>query len=161
MPTYSLDISDFNDASYTLLGITTSMVDYQLAYLLNRHLEIRFKRAEKNLEFEIKNNQLSFSIFNFDDQYNFMEWFLIANKFKQSETNINSNTLFSNTSYNFETTNYLIPERKKIDYFIKITGEIDTAFNDEIIQKIKSILPIEAVFEVNPYELKSKDFLIF
>ncbi|HEX5742295.1 MAG TPA: IPExxxVDY family protein, partial [Flavobacteriaceae bacterium] len=69
--------------------------------------------------------------------------------------------LFTTTNYNFDSINYLIPERKSFDFFLKITGGVKHTFSKELIQNIKSIQQIEAVFEINPDELKSKDFLIF
>lgn len=161
MPTYSLDISDFIDTSFSLYGIKTSLEDYRLAYLLNKQLEIQFERAQNNLEFEIKNEKQSYSLFNFEDIYNYNDWFLISNKSAQTKSNNQVVNLFTPTNYNFDSIHYLIPERKSFDYFIKITGGVKNSLSKELIQKIKTIQLIDAVFEVNPEELKSKDFLIF
>ncbi|MDP2089669.1 MAG: IPExxxVDY family protein [Flavobacteriaceae bacterium] len=161
MPTYSLDLSDFLDTSFSLFGIKTSLEDYRLAYFLNKQLQTQFERTEKNLEFELNNEKQSYSLFNFEDVYNYNDWFLISNKFTQTNKNNQVADLFTQTNFNFDSINYLIPERKSFDYFIKITGGIKNSLNQELIQKIKSIDFIEAVFEVKPNELKSRDFLIF
>ncbi len=161
MPTYSLDFNDFTDTSFSLIGIKTPLEDYRLAYFLNKQLDTRFKRAEKNLEFEINNEQQSFSLFSYEDVYHYIDWFLIANKFSQTKTNNQVENLFTPTNFNFESINYLIPERKSFDYFLKITGGDINLSDQAFIQKIKSIHLVEAVFEVKPEDLKSKDFLIF
>jgi hypothetical protein len=161
MPTYSLDISDFIDTSFSLFGIKTSLDDYRLAYFLNKQLKTRFEKTENNLEFEQNKKKQSFSLFNYEDIYNYNDWFLISNKFVQTSTNNQTVNLFTTTNYNFDSINYLIPERKSFDFFLKITGGVKHTLSKELIQNIKSIQQIEAVFEINPDELKSKDFLIF
>ncbi|PIX13298.1 MAG: IPExxxVDY family protein, partial [Flavobacteriaceae bacterium CG_4_8_14_3_um_filter_31_8] len=60
-----------------------------------------------------------------------------------------------------ETKTFLIPEKKKIDYFIKFSGEIETSFIANIIKKIKSIDQIITTYSIDKNTLKSKDFLIF
>ena len=161
MPTYSLDISDFSNTSFSLFGIKTPLEDYRLAYFFNKQFQTRFERAAKNLEFESNNEKQSYSLFCFEDIYHFNDWFLIANKFTQTKTDNQVENLFTPTNFNFESINYLIPERKSFDYFLKITGQDNNFFNQDFIQKIKSIHLVEAVFEVKPDALKSKDFLIF
>lgn len=161
MPTYSLDLSDITDTSFLLYGVKTSLEDYRLAYFLNKYLETKFERAEKNLTFDLNNIKHHYSLFNFEDTVNYNNWFLIANKFKQSSVNYQVDNLFTSTNYHFDSINYLIPERKSFDYFIKITGGIEAPKSLKLLRQIKSINLIEAVFEVKPEDLKSKDFLIF
>jgi hypothetical protein len=161
MPTYSLDLSDFIETSFSLFGIKTSLDDYRLAYFLNKHLKTRFEKTENNLEFELNNEKQSYSLFNYEDVYNYNDWFLISNKFIQTRTNNLTVNLFTTTNYNFNSINYLIPERKSFDFFLKITGGVKNTLSKELIQNIKSIQLIDAVFEVKPDELKSKEFLIF
>ncbi|MDO9260733.1 MAG: IPExxxVDY family protein [Flavobacteriaceae bacterium] len=161
MPTYSLDISDFSDTPFSLFGIKTPLEDYRLAYFLNKALLTQFKRAESNLEFETNNEKKSFSLFSFEDIYHYTAWFLIANKYKQTKTDHLVENLFTPTNFNFESINYLIPERKSFDYFLKIIGGEKNFNNRAFIQQLKSIHLVEAVFEIAPEELKSKDFLIF
>ena len=161
MPTYSLDLSDFLDTSFSLFGIKTSLEDYRLAYFLNKQLQTRFERAENNLEFELNSEKQSYSLFNFEDVYNYNDWFLISNKFSQTRTKNQVVNLFTPTNYNFDSINYLIPERKSFDFFLKISGGVKNSLNQKLIQKIKLIHLVDAVFEVKPEELKSKDFLIF
>ena len=79
MQVHSLGIEDFCEEEYALIGIHTTLEDYKLAYLLNQHLKTRFKKAAFNLDFENKNNNASFSIFEYTNlQYDF-DWFLISN----------------------------------------------------------------------------------
>ena len=64
MQLYSLEIDDFSSYDYHLIGIHSTLEDYRLAFLLNKHLGVNFKRASYDLDFENKNNNsfTSFSI---------------------------------------------------------------------------------------------------
>ncbi len=161
MPKYNLEMSDFIDIDFSLIGITCSIEDYRLAYFLNKNLNTNFKREETDLEIEIKASKHSFSIYSYKNLHYFNDWYLIANKYIKTEVVNQPSNLFSATNYNVETTNYLIPEQKKIDYFIKISGGIEADYYQNLITTIKSIQQVEAVFKINPDELKSIDFLIF
>lgn len=161
MPKYNLEMSDFIDIDFSLIGITCSIEDYRLAYLLNKHLNTNFERNETNLEIEIKSTQQSYALYGYKNTHYFNDWYLIANKFTQIHTVNQSSNLFSTTDYRVESISYLIPEQKKIDYFIKITGGIEPDYYQNLITTIKSIQQVEAVFKINPDELKSIDFLIF
>jgi len=52
MQVYSLDIDDFNEDNYTLIGIHTALEDFKLAYLLNKNLDTHFSKANYSLDFE-------------------------------------------------------------------------------------------------------------
>ena len=60
-----------------------------------------------------------------------------------------------------ETKTYLIPEKKKVDFFIKISGEISFEFVANAVNKIKNIEQIITSYSIDKNTLKSKDFLIF
>jgi hypothetical protein len=156
MQVHSLGIEDFCEEEYALIGIHTTLEDYKLAYLLNQHLKISFKKANFNLDFENKNNNASFSIFEYTNlQYDF-DWFLISNSIKEDKATIsNGLPLFT------ETKTYLIPEKKNIDFFIKISGDIELELVRKTIQKIKEVNQIITSYQIDKNSLKSKDFLIF
>ena len=42
MQVHSLDIEDFYEDNYTLIGIHTALEDFKLAYLLNNNLDTLF-----------------------------------------------------------------------------------------------------------------------
>ena len=156
MQVHSLGIEDFCEEEYALIGIHTTLEDYKLAYLLNQYLKISFKKANFNLDFENKNNNASFSIFEYTNlQYDF-DWFLISNSIKEDKATIsNGLPLFT------ETKTYLIPEKKNIDFFLKISGDVEPELVTETIQKIKGVNQIITSYQIDKNSLKSKDFLIF
>ncbi len=155
MQIHSLGL-DICEEEYSLIGIHTTLEDFKLAYLLNKKLGTSFYKSKQDLNFEKMEKQTSFSIFNYlNKEYDF-DWFLIANSSKR-ENQTESNELLLTS----ETKTYLIPEKKKVDFFIKISGNLDYSFVAEITDKIKTIDQVITSYSIDKNTLKSKDFLIF
>jgi len=144
------------EEEYSLIGIHTTLEDFKLAYLLNKKLGTSFYKSKEDLNFEKMNKHSSFSIFNYTNNTYDFEWFLIANSSKR-ENQTESNELLLTS----ETKTYLIPEKKKVDFFIKITGSLDFSYVAETIDKIKTVDQIITSYSIDKNTLKSKDFLIF
>ncbi|WP_439132905.1 IPExxxVDY family protein [Polaribacter sp.] len=144
------------EEEFSLIGIHTTLEDYKLAYVLNKKLATRFCKNKEDLTFGKENKQASFSIFNYVNKTYDFEWFLIANSSRKENQTISKELLLSS-----ETKSYLIPEKKKVDFFIKITGNIQYTYIVETIQKIKAIDQVITSYSIDKNTLKSKDFLIF
>ena len=156
MQVHSLDIEDFYEDNYTLIAIHTALEDFKLAYLLNNNLDTLFSKAIYSLDFESKDSKSSFSVYNYiNEEYDF-EWYLISNSYTEERTNA-SDTIVLAT----ETNTYLIPEKKKVDYFIKIVGEPTQETIYKTVDKIKQINQVVTSYTVEINSLKSKQFLIF
>ncbi len=155
MTVYELDFDDFSACEYSLLAIHTPLEDYKLAYLLNRRLDYKFNKSDINIDKKSKNDVLtSFSVYEYSDaEYNFL---LIKNTLKKKVI-IDNNSLF-NVSHEVH---YLIPERKKVDYFIKIEGDVDSIYLSKLIQKLIEFPQLLTSYKIDINSLKSKDFLIF
>ena len=153
MQVYSLEIEDFNEDKYTLIGIHTALEDFKLAYLLNKNLDTHFSKATYSLDFE---SNASFSVYNYvNEEYDF-EWYLISNSFTEERTNALDTIVLAT-----ETKTYLIPEKKKVDYFIKIVGEPTQETIYKTVNQIKQINQVVTSYTVELDSLKSKQFLIF
>ncbi|CAM1339086.1 IPExxxVDY family protein [Tenacibaculum aestuarii] len=156
MPIYEVNINDFSNDDYTLIGVHTTLNDYRLAYLLNKHLQVNFRRANYDLDFFQKNIESSYVVYEYTNTKLDQDWFLISNVFKYTlETE--SISLFGQS----DSTSYLIPEKKKIDFFLKIEGEFDYGFIVKLIENINQVPQIITSYEIEVNSLKSKDFLIF
>jgi len=156
MPIYEVNINDFSNDDYTLIGIHTTLNDYRLAYLLNKHLQVNFRRANYDLDFFQKNIESSYIVYEYTNTKLDQDWFLISNVFKYIlETE--SISLFGQS----DSTSFLIPEKKKVDFFLKIEGEFDYDFIVKLIEKTNQIPQIITSYEIEVNSLKSKDFLIF
>lgn len=156
MQIHSLGLDDFNEDNYTLIGIHTALEDFKLAYLLNNNLNTHFSRANFSLDFEKNDNKASFSIYNYTNEKYDYEWYLISNSYKEEKVN-EGDTLALST----ETITYLIPEKKRVDYFIKIVGETNQELVSKTIDKIKTIGQVVTSYTIETDTLKSKEFLIF
>jgi len=155
MQIHSLGL-DISEDEYSLIGIHTTLEDFKLAYLLNKKLGTHFYRSKEDLSYEKLKKQASFSIFNYSNlKYDF-EWFLIANSSKIENQTASHELLLTS-----ETKTYLIPEKKKVDFFIKIIGNVQYSFIAETVHKIKTIDQVITSYAIDKNTLKSKDFLIF
>ena len=155
MQTHSLGLDSLCEDEYSLIGIHTTLEDYKLAYLLNRILGTSFCKCKKDLHIEELSKKIPFSLYNYSNlEYEF-EWFLIANSSRR-ENQTESNELLLTT----ETKTYLIPEKKKVDFFIKISGNVSYSFVVETIDKINTIDQVITSYSIDKNTLKSKDFLI-
>ena len=144
------------DDDYSLVGIHSTEEDYRLAYLLNKHLKTKLTRFKHNLDFE--NSDAEFPLFEFKDKNSYINYYLINNKYKTFVQNQNNTGLFGG---NYSTISYLIPEKKKIDFFLKIEGSYCENFMKSLIEKLNTINQIITSYSIEPTTLKSKDHLIF
>lgn len=157
MQVHTLDFNDFYESNYTLIGIHTTLEDYRMAYLLNQELKIQFKKANFTLNTTSKNQEANFAIYEYSDENLDVNWFLIANSYKNKKSMVEKNQLF-----NTEIITYLIPEKKKIDFFIKIEDSNPNGLLiDTTIEKINKINQVITCYLVQTEQLKSKKALIF
>ncbi|RPD91227.1 IPExxxVDY family protein [Aureibaculum marinum] len=139
---------------YILIGINSTLEDYRLAYFLNREFNIKLNCKPEGLCFNDKD--CSFSFYDYECNTSFSSWSLLANKQIHTSANANANNLFHEDTK----TNYLINEKKEVDFFLKIDGDIDLE-ESELTKKIKNIKGVITSYIINPQNLKSKDYLIF
>jgi hypothetical protein len=127
--------------------------------MLNKHLKLRLQRKEHDIDF--KYLESSYSIFEWDNETEYIFWNLISNICKKEEDSLYSTgTLFDNNEKVLKTF-HLISEYKKVDYFLKISGEIQNVDKKFILGQLQAIPQIITSYTVNPLKIKSKDHLIF
>lgn len=152
MQLLTFDLED----DYLLIGVHSTEEDYRLAYLLNKHLKTKLIRFKHHLDF--KNSNAEFPLFEYKDEKNFINYYLINNKYSQVVNTQNNEGLFEG---NYSTISYLIPEKKRVDYFLKIEGCNQHNFVQDLIEKLNSISQIITSYSIEPNTLRSKDHLIF
>ena len=100
--------------SFELLAFHTTLEDYAMAYALNKKLKLRLQRTKKDINLV---EASSFSLFEWIDELNDNHWMLFKNKSdKQIDGSLGG--LFENDKTIY--TDYLVNERKEVDYFLKI-----------------------------------------
>ena len=158
MALHKLLVDDFYDDPYKLIAIHCGLEDYRLAYLLNQSLGLRLQRKTEDLDMQYL--KASYSIFEWNNVSQYVTWNLVSNVCKKEEDSLYSTGLFQTNEKVIKTFN-LVPEYKKVDYFIKISDEIQNVNEKLILNKLQNIPQIITSYTVNPTKLKSKDHLIF
>ena len=156
MQVHSSELHDFCEDNYTLIGLHTALEDYKLAYLLNKYLNKKFVREIFSLDFNNKDMVSSFSVYGFIEETSHLEWYLVSNTYVEEVTDT-----IGVLALTTQKKTYLIPEKKRVDYFIKILGDISTENLYKVIQDINQLEQIVTSYIIETDKLKSKDFLIF
>lgn len=162
MAVLKLHLDEFDEVDYDLIAIHSSLEDYRLAYFLNQKLPVTLSKSKEEIGVTIKEGEALFQKFVYDDCHNDMFWSLIPNKNEiiVSKKSTGQN-LFLDTNVEIATKVYLLPELKKVDYFLKIENNRNTLDLGEMVRNIKSINRISTVYAVIPENIKSKNNLIF
>ena len=127
-------------AFYTLIGISSSLRDYRLSFLINQSLEFNLKKLDDFCTIlPGKQEPEAFSLFYFrdDDQRN--SYFLLANR-------------------NLE--NFLLPEMRQMDFLLIIEGGFKKARKDAMLKNIRNIQNVIASYEIRFNELKNFENLL-
>ncbi len=151
MAVLTFDLED----DFTLIGIHSAEEDYKLAFLLNQQLNSNFVRYQYNLDF--KGSEVEFPLFEFKDPNTHINYYLINNKYRQVIEYKDHKELFGGR---YSTISYLIPEKKRVDYFLKIEGANNTS-TLKLVNQLNKINQIVTSYTIDTNTLKSKNYLIF
>ncbi len=159
MALHKLLVDDFYDDAYKLIAIHCRLEDYRLAYLLNKNLDLNLKRKEEDLDFKYLKS--SYSLFEWNNETQYVNWNLVSNVCQKEEDSLYSTGTLFETNEKVLKTFHLISEYKKVDYFIKISEEIQNVNEKLILNRLQTIPQIITSYTVDPFKIKSKDHLIF
>jgi len=151
MHVVTFDLED----DYLLIGIHSTEEDYRLAYLINKFLNTKFINYKQSLDF--KNSNAEFPLYEYKNEKTYLNYYLINNKCLRVVDEQNNTGLFGG---NYSTTSYLLPEKKKVDFLLKIEG-CTREFILEIVEKLNKIDQIITSYQIETDTLKSKNNLIF
>jgi hypothetical protein len=162
MAIHKVYIEEFEEDDFHIIAIHTSLEDYRLAYFINREIEIRLSKNDNDIQSQVKGGRASFARFTFEDHENAIKWNLVQNKNEvEGIENTASQDLFSNSKNTFSSLAYLLPEYKKVDFFLKIENAEKEINISEIVSKISTIDSISMTYNVDKEKIKSKNNLIF
>lgn len=144
----------YEDVSFGLFAIHCQLEDHSLAYGLNAACGFNLSRTSKDLEL---GNAAVFPVFYWNDELHFRDWTLFKNK-GSSQVQINGmdNGLFSDLPS--ESRHFLIPEKKEVDYFLKVEGEVNPS---GILEKLLKIPRLITAYHMESSKIKSKHNLIY
>jgi hypothetical protein len=162
MALIKLHLDEFEEVDYELIAIHSTLEDYRMAFFINQKLPIMLSKCKEEIIVKAKNEEVLFSKFVFDDSSNDQLWTLIQNKNEIiTKEKTKNQTLFLNSEVEIETKVYLLPELKKVDYFLKIENNQSDATLEETISKLLDIKRISTAYKVEVNNIKSKNNLIF
>lgn len=145
---------------YNLICIHTTLEDYRLAYFINETLSVNLKRKDEDLDFN--NNKESFSLYEYHNKSCFLTYNLLANKCMLVEYKTSrKNALFYNTLLSQAQISYLIDDKKQVDFFLKITGDLSLQQINCVTDRLNTIQQVITVYTTDPKQLKQKEHLIF
>jgi len=127
------------DYDFDLFGISCHTKDYRLCWALNQALGIDLIRAE-DLIIRKKELTSAYSFYEYLDEDNHLDYFLIANRSSQG---------------------LLLPEKKSVDFLLMVKGMVYDNDKINILEKINSVGLILTSYSIDPEELKSKQNLLF
>lgn len=146
---------------FGLVAIHCSVEVYQIAFLLNKHLDFRLRRTEEDVAATFKDVCAYFPVYHYEDNQQCISYDLIGNH-NQSSSNLSPITsgLFG-AEVMAQTTNWFLPELKKVDFFLKITEDECKFPQKFILQQLNQIALITTAYAVEISGLKMKENLIF
>lgn len=159
MATYKLSIDDFDEPEYVLLAIHTPLEDYRLAFALNRALQLKLEWADAGVRVKNKSGEALFSRYSYKNPDGII-WELLQNKTELSESTDSGQDLFGNPVAGVSSRTYLMPEFKKVDYFLKIDADGETDHEDTA-EAISKIAQIAMTYPIKDNLVKSRNNLIF
>ncbi len=162
MSALKLQIEEFDAIDFQLLAIHTALEDYRLAYYINQVVSINLAKCTSQINIKSNAGETSFGHFGFEDVKKDAYWNLIQNKTQiLSSKKQQGLGLFSETENHTLTKIYLLPEYRKVDYFLKIENLNEMDYISSVVSKINTIERINTVYVIDPEKIKSKNNLIF
>ena len=162
MAIHKLHLDEFDETNYHLIAIHTSLEDYRLAYFINQKLPIVLSKCKNDIQIQFKNGEAQFVNYAHEDKTKDIQWNLIQNKNEVTpKIKPRNQGLFADTSNNFIAKVFLLPEFKKVDYFLKIKNLCPVSENNELTTLLNTIERVSTVYTINVENIKSKNNLIF
>ena len=148
---------------FLLIGINASTEMYQLAYYINKKVNINFKRAERDIDFYYANAIALYQWYEYYSKDLQSKVYFVANKSYSKETNMNSTgNLFAENNKEELKLRYLIPEFKNVDYFIKVEeATLDQINYKSLLFQLNTIKQISTAYQIDIQKLKTPENLIF
>jgi len=163
MATHKLFFTEDFEEPFTLIAIHCSEEAYKLAYLLNQQLEMRLKRKKADLDFSTNGLTITFPLYDFEDVHKYTHFYLMGNQCRSVEASLQSpgGGLFDDLVSERSIMHYLLPEFKKVDYFLKIHSDFETVPLQRMLAQINRIKQVISAYTLEAENIKSKNNLIF
>jgi hypothetical protein len=85
MPAHKLVLDEVFEQPYKLLAIHSPIEEYKLAYLMNKHLDLRLARSSKDIDLHAGAENILFAHFVYEDQQKYCRYHLVSNIARREE----------------------------------------------------------------------------
>ena len=154
-------VDDVNE-DFSLIAIHCSEEAYKMAFMLNKHLNFKLARKPLDVDFSNKGLDVSFPIFEYEDNYTYILYHLVANKCKSLSAKVHSSGgLFDEFPSKKTVTTFLLNDYKKVDFFLKIHSDYERVPVRNLISSINEIEQVISAYSVENDKIKTKNNLIF
>ncbi len=145
---------------FTLIAIHGVIEPYYLAFLLNKHNDLKLARSSKDLVIDVDGFSVPFPIYEYEDEYQYITYHLFSNRTRISRDGVrNVSGLFE--SEMSQESQFFIKDLPKVDYLLKVS-EDGTAFaKAKTLKTLNQIPQIVTAYTVDVDQLKTKENLIF
>ncbi|MFT5248808.1 MAG: hypothetical protein ACI93P_000524 [bacterium] len=153
--------NDFQE-EFLLIAIHCSEEPYKMAYMLNKHVSLRLSRKKLDVDFSNQGLDISFPLFEYEDELSYIIYNLVSNKNKSLTAKFQSSGgLFSDVSSEKTIITFLLKEFKNVDYFLKIKSDYEKVSTRKLISTINEIEQVISAYTIESEKIKSKNNLIF
>ena len=157
-----LILEETEQEGYSLLALHCGEEAFKMAFLLNKHISLRLKRKTPDILFPQNGREVNFPLFEFVDARRYTTYWLVANKCRTIDAVLlPSEGLFDKEMPAQTFMAHLLPEFKKVDYFLKINSDYESFPLQKMISNVKHIKNVISTYLVEDEQIKSKHNLIF
>ncbi|HET7360778.1 MAG TPA: IPExxxVDY family protein [Salinimicrobium sp.] len=160
MQAHRLALEEVAQQPFKLIAIHSHIEEYKLAFILNKNLNLRLTRTRTDVDLHTKSGQSFFSLYAYKDLLHYCTYYLVSNRSNsRGTTTAVENTLFENEFT--LTPAHLLPELKKVDFFLKVEGETEAILKKPYLRYLNSIPQISTAYGIDKSQIKSEENLIF
>lgn len=161
MPAHKLVLDEVFEQPYKLLAIHSSVEEYKLAYLLNKHLNLKLARTPGDIDLHKGSESIFFAHFIHEDLQNYCTYHLVSNVARQEDrSGVDEKSLFSEDQLAVKKS-FLLPEFKQVDFLVKIVDEQDVISIKMLTSRIMEIPQVSTAYTIDFHRIKTKENLIF
>lgn len=139
-----------------LIALYSSLEIFRVVYHLNSSLGLRLKRTREDIDFVNPDSTSNYPLYHFYDKINDIDFYVVANKAKAKPKHLADSGLLFKEANTYHT--YLIPERKNVDFFLKVERMMDI---DGFLKELKQIRQFSAIHAEDIDRIRSYKNLIF
>jgi hypothetical protein len=116
------------------VGISCHENDYRLIWAVNAKLNMAFVKIDDFRDYDETGTERFFSRYFFEDADRYISFYIISNRCDNG---------------------YLVPEYRKVDYFMFLKGEMEPGFAEAMAGKLKQVEILSTAFLIENRTLKS------